>query len=297
MFSNQRQERVTQGVADSSPARLTIAEASLLSLQGSQALPPKQVRRGGRAGNRVAGQHDDPVAYSPSNNRTTRNREQPVQNSPQLTKARNGYTPAEELILAVHAQQMQARGVPGVPGMNHAQNFNNFAQSPHITSPHVGHHNLVHDPYAGHETYGYGDEDVARRLTHGFEGLSMSGFQAQGTHQHARSAKYASMAGSYAHTNNNPPHNQNRNVRNPYSGNPRHSNDRGGAAEVPHHDHYSENENGGSPLFSPALTYSSLGRTPQTLSPATPYFGSFPLGEAFESFKGRDRTTATADEY
>lgn len=294
-ISHQRQERATQGASDHSPARLTIAQASLLSLQGSQALPPKQARRGGRVGNRATGQYEESVAYSPNDNRSVRKREQPVQNPLQSMKPRSGYNPAEELILAVHAQQMQSRGASGVPGMQ-VKNFDNFTQS-HVADhmPRVGHHNMVHDHYSGHETYDYEDEEMAQRLSHGFKGLSMSGFQGHG--QHLRSAQHPSTAGSYAHLNKNPSHNKNRNTYNTYDANTRQARHRGDVGDVPHHDQYSENESGQSPLFSPALTYSSLGRTPQTLSPATPFFASFPLADGFESFKGRERAPVATEEY
>jgi hypothetical protein len=74
--------------------------------------------------------------------------------------------------------------------------------------------------------------------------------------------------------------------------------------DVPNDNNYNEKEdNGDSPLVSPALTFTSHGRTPQTLSPVTPFFGSFTHGEAFDgpamggaTSKGKERAIITAED-
>jgi hypothetical protein len=368
---------------DQSPARITMAQAALLNMQSPPSLPPKQARHGStvdngfvKAFNRSSLSHPlsltiDPnmayqtsdVSYGPIDvydNKISR-REEGIPKlhtepaiSPTVAKARNGYTPAEELILAAHAhaQQLQARGVPAILSMNsdirsnHQKDFltSHISGLPGIDHmSHTGLCSTAQDHYVEQERYPYDDtrgirsareRDGMGRIPLAIDGLSISRPQAQGQHPNSRLTTLPLHAGSnrmrHNVTNNSRAitsydtydirnkHNNiipssmrkntksgiNINTNRIFTGDSRNIIHGNSTGDVPDDTNFNEKEeNGDSPLVSPALTYTSHGRTPQTLSPVTPFFGSFTHGEAFEdpplgvaTQKGKERAITTVDD-
>lgn len=102
---------------------------------------------------------------------------------------------------------------------------------------------------------------------------------------------------SNSNSNNEPSHNffnhniQHGLMRNVDEGIQIHEHEHNHTSNYPSHAQFSQQHNydidiSSPPLISPALTYNSA-RTPSTLSPATPFFGSFaPAGDGFENVYG-----------
>jgi hypothetical protein len=340
IVTHQRQERTIQGGEHHSPARLTIAQAALLNLQGSQAIPkhPQCGSHDHYAGSPLSQHLSPPVVHQlakVSAKRRSKRREavpDPLSNA----TAHDGYTSAEELIFAAHAEQLQARGLPGITGRGYAVQDVVSSRNAHISSCASGiNHTLplshprsqfmAYDRVSRQQRdYSYENvpENTIESLPLDFQGLSVSRFQSRGQQHHLRSTTVPSpvennrsrtFTGYNAYGNNSkPPPSMNTaaskssiNIiaHNSYRNSPHSTVDCNSASEVSSDNHYNDKgDNIESPLVSPALTYSSHGRTPQTLSPATPFFGSFLQGETFEGLpivgvplKGQESAVPTED--
>jgi len=304
-----------------------MAQAALLNIQGSQALSQRNQRfpdanfgSPGPIQTNVAtnpyisnvtresfGRHSDHLNGA-SRNRRTGNHVSTA------AKARSGYTPAEELYLAMHAQRVQARGVPSHLGGNELPspqiNLSGMAGANQTTERASDFTTPAPEPFPAVRDYSYGGQDSgmydARGLTSDLGGLSISRFQPLG-----RSSP-TTITPHLSNTNDRlRPSQAFNNSSNPYENVFDDKKFTGGRVGVfkPNvttkgTDNVSDNrstyaekqDNTDSPLASPALTYSSHGRTPSTLSPATPFFGTFSGGEGFEglpavgsNFKGKER--------
>ena len=324
----QRQERLLQG--DQSPARLTMAQAALLNIQGSQALSqrdqrfpdatfdsPSPIQTNAATNPYISNLPRESSGRRPDHlNGTSRNR-RTGNNASAPARARSGYTPAEELYLAMHAQRVQARGVPGHPGGNELS-------SPQINLPGMAGTNQIlerasdftapaPETFLAGRDYSYGGQDSgmydARNLASDLGGLSISRFQSLGRPSSTTITPHLSGTNDRLH-----PSQAFNNSTNPYEnvfddkkftgghvGAFKPAGTTKGTDNVSHHrsTYADKQDNTDSPLASPALTYSSHGRTPSTLSPATPFFGTFSGGEGFEglpvvgsNFKSKERDAA-----
>ena len=322
-YTSQRQERLVQG--DQSPARLTMAQAALLNMQGSQALSqrnqpfpdanfniPSPVQMNAAASpyisniTRESFGHRSDHANGPSRNRRTGN-------VSTAARARNGYTPAEELYLAMHGQRVQARGIPshldgnelsspqiGLPGVTSASQI--IEHTSDLTTP-------APEPFLAVRDYSYGGQDSgvydARSLASDLGGLSISRFQPLGRSSPSTIPPHLSGTNDRLRQsqafNNSPNSYENvfdDKVTCGHVGAFKPAGTTGGTDNISDHrsTYADKQDNQDSPLASPALTYSSHGRTPSTLSPATPFFGTFSGGEGFEglpavgsNFKSKER--------
>ena len=217
-------------------------------------------------------------------------------NASTATRARDGYTPAEELYLAMHAQRVQARGVTGHLGGNELQ-------SPQINLPGMAGANQVmeHAPdftspapesFLPVRDYSYGGQDSgmydARSLTSDLGGLSISRFQPLGRSPPTTVAPHLPNANDRLRPsqafNNSSNSYENKKFTGGHVGAFKPTGSTKGTDNVSDHrsTYADKQDNTDSPLASPALTYSSHGRTPSTLSPATPFFGTFSGGDGFE---------------
>ena len=323
MYIPQRQERVVQG--DQSPARLTMAQAALLNMQGSQALS----QRGQPFPDANFGS-PSPTPTSSTTNPYTSNiirdslgrrsdhlngaRNRRSGNVSAATRARNGYTPAEELYLAMHAQRVQARGVP-------VHISGNELPSPQINLPGMANPNQIiehtpdfttslPEPFLPVRDYSYGGQDSgmydARSLASDLGGFSISRFQPLGRSSTTTITSHLSGTNERLRPSQAFNHSSNsyENVFDDKKFTGGHvaafkpTGPTKGADNISEHrSTYADKQDiTDSPLASPALTYSSHGRTPSTLSPATPFFGTFPGGQGFEglpavgsNFKSKER--------
>jgi hypothetical protein len=214
----------------------------------------------------------------------------------------------------MRAQRVQARGVPGHLGGNELS-------SPQINLPGIASANQIieHAPDFATPTpesflavpdYSYGGQDPgmydARSLASDFGGLSIPRFQPLGRSSPTTITPYLSgtndrLRPSQAFNNSS---NSYENVFDDKKFTGGHVGvfkptgiTKGTDNVSDHRSTYADKQdNTDSPLASPALTYSSHGRTPSTLSPATPFFGTFSGGEGFEglpavgsNFKSKER--------
>ena len=304
-----------------------MAQAALLNIQGSQVLSqqnprfpdadfgsPSPVQTNAAANPYLSNLTRESFGRRSDHlNNTSRNR-RTGNNVSTAARARSGYTPAEELYLAMHAQRVQARGVPNHLGGNELSspqiNLPGMAGASQITERAPDFTTPAPESFSAARDYGYGDQDPgmydARSLASDLGGLSISRFQPLGrssptTVTHHLSSTNDRLRPSQAFNNSS----------NPYENVFDDKKFAGGHVGVfkPNVttkgiDNVSDNrstyadkqDNTDSPLASPALTYSSHGRTPSTLSPATPFFGTFSGGEGFEglpavgsNFKGKER--------
>jgi len=322
----QRQERLVQG--DQSPARLTMAQAALLNMQGSQALSQRNQRIpdanfGGLSPTQT---NSATNPYLPNLTResfgrrsdnmsgVSRNR-RAGNNVFTAARARNGYTPAEELYLAaIHAQQVQASGVPCHLGGNELS-------SPQINLPGIAGASQIIDHVSNFTTpapesllagrdYSYGGQESgiydAMSLASDLGRLSVSRFQPLGRSSPTTITPNIPSANgrlrpSQAFNNSSNSYENvfdDKKFTGGHAGAFKPPGTTKGTDNVPDHrsTYADKQDNTDSPLASPALTYSSHGRTPSTLSPATPFFGTFSGGEGFEglpavgsNFKSKER--------
>ena len=230
-------------------------------------------------------------------------------------RARNGYTPVEELYLAMHARA-QARGIPSHLGVNDLS-------SPQLNIPGMGCANQhvertldfttpVSEPFLAARDCGYGNQEPgvydAASLASDLGGLSISRFQPlQGSSPNTLAPNLPSANDRLRPSKGfNSSTNSYQNVFDDKKFASGHvvAFKPTGTAKGPDNisDHRStyadKQDNADSPLASPALTYSSHGRTPSTLSPATPFFGTFSGGEGFDglpgpNFKSKERDPTT----
>ena len=313
---------------DQSPARLTMAQAALLNMQGSQALS----QRNQRFPDANFGSHS-PTPTSPATNPYTSNiardsfarrsdhlngaRNRRTGNVSTAARAHNGYTPAEELYLAMHAQRVQARGVPvhlgggelqspqiNLPGIVNPNQI--IERAPDFTTP-------LPEPFMAAPDYSYGGQDSgmydARSLASDLGGLSISRFQPLGRSSTATITPHLSntndrLRPSQAFTHSTHSYENvfdDKKFTGGRVGAFKPTGTTKGADNISDHrsTYADKQDNTDSPLASPALTYSSHGRTPSTLSPATPFFGTFSGGDGFEglpavgpNFKSKERDVA-----
>ena len=306
---------------DQSPARLTMAQAALLSMQGSQALSQRN-QRFPDANFNIPSPIQTNAATSPYISDLTRepfgrrsdhlngaSRNRRTGNVSTTARTRNGYTPAEELYLAMHAQRAQARGVSGHFGDNELSspqvNLPGMAGTSQIIEHTSDFTTPAPEPFLAVRDYSYGGQDSgmydARNLASDLGGLSISRFQPLGRSSPSTIPPNDRLRPSQAFNN---PSNAYENVFD----NKKFTGGHVGAFKPTgttkgtdnlsdHRSTYADKQdNTDSPLASPALTYSSHGRTPSTLSPATPFFGTFSGGEGFEglpavgsNFKNKER--------
>jgi len=303
-----------------------MAQAALLNMQGSQALSqrnqrfpdanfgsPSPIQTNATTNPYISnltresfGRRSDHLNGTPRNRRTG--------SVSTAARARNGYTPAEELYLAMHAQRAQARGVPSHLGGNELS-------SPKIDLPGMAGTSQVienpsdfttpaPEPFLAVRDYSYGGQDSgmydARNLASDLGGLSISRFQPLGRPSPSTIPPHLSntndrLRPSQAFNNSS---NSYENVFDDKKFTGGHVGAFKPTGTTKGTDHVSDHrstyadkqDNTDSPLASPALTYSSHGRTPSTLSPATPFFGTFSGGEGFEglpavgsNFKSKER--------
>ena len=324
-YTAQRQERLLQG--DQSPARLTMAQAALLNTQGSQALSqrnqqfpdvtfgsPSPIQANTATNPYISNLTRESFGRRPDHlNGASRNKR--TGNSVSTAaRAHSGYTPAEELYLAMHAQRVQARGVPSHLGGNELP-------SPQINLPGMAGANQTIEHAANFTApatesflpvrdYSYGGQDSgmydARSLASDLGGLSISRFQPLGRSSPTTIPSHLSgtndrLRPSQAFNSSSNPY---ENVFDDKKFTGGHVGGFKPTGTTKGTDNVSDNrstytdkqDNTDSPLASPALTYSSHGRTPSTLSPATPFFGTFSGGEGFEglpavgsNFKSKER--------
>ena len=319
----QRQERVLQG--DHSPARLTMAQAALLNMQGSQALSQRNQRFPdagfGSPSPVQTNTTSNPYASNSSRDSFDRRsehlngaRNRRTANVSTAARARNGYTQVEELYLAMHAQRVQARGVPGrlcgnelsAPQVN-LQGANQVIEhTPDFTTS-------APEPFLAVRDYSYGGPEPgmydARSLASDLGGLSISRFQPLERSSPTMIAPHLSSTNdrlrpSQAFNNSSNSYESvfdDKKFTGGHLGAFKPTGATKGTDNVSDHrsTYTDRQDNTDSPLASPALTYSSHGRTPSTLSPATPFFGTFSGGEGFEglppvgsNFKGKERDAA-----
>lgn len=303
-----------------------MAQAALLNIQGSQALSQRN-QRFPDADFNVPSPIQTNATTNPYISNLTREsfgRRSDHLNGPSrnrrtgsvstAARARNGYTPAEELYLAIHAQRAQARGVPGHLGGNELPspqiNLPGMA-GPSQTIEHTSDFTTpTPEPFLAVRDYSYGGQDSgmydARNLASDLGGLSISRFQPLGRSSQSTIPSHLSSTNDRLRPSqafNNAP-NSYENVFDDKTftggrvGAFKPAGTTKGTDNVSDHrsTYADKQDNTDSPLASPALTYSSHGRTPSTLSPATPFFGTFSGGEGFEglpavgsSFKSKER--------
>ena len=304
-----------------------MAQAALLNMQGSQALSqrnprlpdedfgsPSPIQTNATPNPHLSNLTRESFGRRPDHlNSTSRNR-RIGNNVSTSARARSGYTPAEELYLAMHAQRVQARGVPNhlsgnelaspqlnLPGMTGANQIAEHA--PDFTTPAPESFSAVRD-------YGYGGQDPgmydARNLASDLEGLSISRFQPLGRSHSTTITSHLSSTNdrlrpSQAFNNSSNPYENvfdDKKFTGGHVGMFKSNGTMKGIDNVADNrsTYADKQDNTDSPLASPALTYSSHGRTPSTLSPATPFFGTFSGGEGFEglpavgsNFKSKER--------
>ena len=311
---------------DQSPARLTMAQAALLNMQGSQALSQRN-QRFPDANFNIPGSAQTNTATSPyisnltresfgrrSDNLNGASRNRRTGNVSTTARAHNGYTPAEELYLAMHAQRAQARGVPGHFGSNELPspqiNLPGMAGASQIVEPASDFTAPAPEPFLGVRDYSYGGQDSgmydARSLASDLGGLSISRFQPLGRSSPSTVPPHLSSASdrlrpSQAFNNSSNTYENvfdDKKFAGGHVGAFKPTGTTKGTDTVSDHrsTYADKQDNTDSPLASPALTYSSHGRTPSTLSPATPFFGTFSSGEGFEglpavgsNFKSKER--------
>ena len=325
LYTPQRQERLLQG--DQSPARLTMAQAALLNMQGSQALSqrnqgfpdanfgsPSPILANAARNPYISNLTRESLGRRPDHlNGAPRNR-RAGNNVSTAARAQSGYTPAEELYLAMHAQRVQAHGVPGHLGGNE------------LSSPQIGLQGItgtdqiaenasdfttpVPESFVVARDYNYRGQESgmydARALASDLSGLSISRFQPLGRPSPATITPHLSSANdrlrpSQAFNNSSNPYENvfdDKKFTGGHVGAFKPAGTTKGIDNVSDHrsTYADKQDNPDSPLASPALTYSSHGRTPSTLSPATPFFGTFSGGEGFEglpsvgsNFKSKER--------
>ena len=310
---------------DQSPARLTMAQAALLNMQGSQALSqtnqrfpdtnfgsPSPTPTISATTPYTPNITRDSFSRRPDHLNGSRNRR--TGNVSTAARARNGYTPAEELYLAMHAQRVQARGVP-------SHLCGNDMSSPQINLPGIANPNQIvehtpdfttslPEPFLAVRDYSYGGQDSgvydARGLASDLGGLSISRFQPLGRSSATTITPHSPCTNDRLRPSQTFNHSSNsyENVFDDKKFTDRHvgafkpTGTTKGADNISDHrsTYADKQDNTDSPLASPALTYSSHGRTPSTLSPATPFFGTFSGGEGFEglpavgpNFKSKER--------
>ena len=315
---------------DQSPARLTMAQAALLNMQGSQALSqrnqhfpdanfgsPSPTPTNSATNPYTSNITRDPLGRRSDHLNPTRNRR--TGNVSTAVRARNGYTPAEELYLAMHAQRVQARGVPvhvggnelsspqvnlsGMPNPNQT-----IEHTPDFTTP-------LPEPFLAVRDYSYGGQDPgmydARGLSSDFGRLSTSRFQPLSRTPTTTITPHLSSTNdrlrpSQAFNHSSNPYGNvfdDKKFTRGHVGAFKPTGTTKGVDNVSDHrsNYADKQDNTDSPLASPALTYSSHGRTPSTLSPATPFFGTFSGGEGFEglpavgpNFKSKERDAINA---
>ena len=290
-----------------------MAQAALLNMQGSQALSqrnqqfpdesfgsPSPTQSNAAANPYISnftresfGRRSDHPNGAPRNRRNG--------NVSTATRARNGYTPAEELYLAMHAQRVQARGVPGHLGDNELSSpqinpqgmagANQIVEhTPDFTTP-------APEPFLAVRDYGQ-DSGMydARGLASDLGGLSISRFQPLGRSSPSTIPPHLSsisdrLRPSQAFNNSSNSYENvfdDKKFTGGHVGTFKPTGTTKGTDNVSDHrsTYADKQDNTDSPLASPALTYSSHGRTPSTLSPATPFFGTFSGGEGFEGLPG-----------
>lgn len=302
-----------------------MAQAALLNMQGSQALSqrdqqfpdanfgsPSPILTNPSSNSHASTVARDSFCRRPDHLANARNRR--TGNVSTAARARNGYTPAEELYLAIHAQRAQARGVPG-------HLAGNELSSPQINLPGMVNSNQIveHAPdfttalpeqFRAVRDFGYGGQDSgmydARSLASDLGGLSISRFQPLGRSSSATITSHLSSPNDSLRPSQafNYSSNSYENIFDDkkftggHVGAFKPTGTTKGANNVSEHrpSYTDKHDNTDSPLASPALTYSSHGRTPSTLSPATPFFGTFSAGEGFEglpavgpNFKSKER--------
>ena len=304
-----------------------MAQAALLNMQGSQALSQRNQRfPDGTFGSPSPIQTNaSPNSYSPDPTRESFGRRSEHLNGARsrrtgnistAARARNGYTAAEELYLAMHAQRVQARGVPGHLGSNELSsprvNLSGMAgtdqvveHTPDFTTP-------APEPFLAVRDYNYDGQEPgvydARSLTSDLGGLSISRFQPLGRSPSTTITSHFSntndrLRPSQAFANSNSYENvfDDKKFTGGHVGAFKPTGATKGIDNISDHrsTYTDKQDNTDSPLASPALTYSSHGRTPSTLSPATPFFGTFSGGEGFEglptagqNFKSKERDAA-----
>lgn len=286
-----------------------MAQAALLNMQGSQALSQRNQRFPDTNFNIPS-----PIQTSPATNTYMSNitresfgrrsdhanglsRSRRTGSVSTAARARSGY--AEELFLAMHGQRVQARGIPNHLGGNEQS-------SPQIGLPRVtGASQIIEhtsdltnpasEPFLAVRDYSYGGQDSgvynARNLASDLGGLSISRFKPLGRSPPSTIPPHLSGTNDRLRPSqafNNSP-NSYENVFDDkgtcgHVGAFKPAGTTGGTDNISDHrsTYADKQDNQDSPLASPALTYSSHGRTPSTLSPATPFFGTFSGGEGFE---------------
>jgi hypothetical protein len=214
----------------------------------------------------------------------------------------------------MHAQRAQARGVPSHIGSNELSspqiNLPGMASASQIIEHTSDFTTPASEPFLSVRDYSYGGQDSgtydARSLTSDLGGLSISRFQPLGRSSPSTIPPHLPSTNdrlpSSQAFNNSP--NTYENVFDDKKFTGRHVGafkptvtTKGADNVSDHRSTYADKQdNTDSPLASPALTYSSHGRTPSTLSPATPFFGTFSGGEGFEglpavgsNFKSKER--------
>ena len=304
-----------------------MAQAALLNMQGSQALSqrnqripdanfgsPSPIQANAVPNPYLSNLTRESFGRRPDHlNGASRNR-RTGNNVSTAARARSGYTPAEELYLAMHAQRVQARGVPNhlgggelpssqisVPGMAGANQPIEHASD--FSTP-------LPESFSAVRDYGYGGQDSgtydARSLASDLGGFSISRFQPVGRSSPTTITPNLSSTDGRLRTSQTF-----NSSSNPYENVFDDKKFTGGHVGVfkpnvttkgtdnisdSRSTYADKQDNTDSPLASPALTYSSHGRTPSTLSPATPFFGTFSGGEGFEglpavgsNFKSKER--------
>ena len=323
----QRQERLLQG--DQSPARLTMAQAALLNMQGSQALSqrdqrfpdanfgsPSPIQTNATTNPYISnltresfGRRPDHLNGPPRSRRTGNN-------VSTAARARSGYTPAEELYLAMHAQRVQARGVPSHLGGNELPspqiNLQGITGANQIAEHASDFTAPTPESFLAARDYSYHGQDSgmydARSLASDLGGLSISRFQPLGRSSpttitpHLSSTNDRLRPSQAFNSSSNPYENvfDDKKFTGGHVGAFKPTGTTKGTDNVSDRrsTYADKQDNTDSPLASPALTYSSHGRTPSTLSPATPFFGTFSSGDGFEglpavgsNFKSKERDT------
>ena len=322
MYFPQRQERVVQG--DQSPARLTMAQAALLNMQGSQAMSqrsqrfpdtnfgsPSPILTNSATSPYPSNITRDSFGHRSDHLNGARNRR--TGNVSTAARARNGYTPAEELYLAMHAQRVQARGVPAHLGGNELSpqiNLPGMANPTQIIEHSPDFAATLPEPFLAVRDYSCGGQDSGmydpRSLASDLGGLSISRFQPLGRSSTATATPHLPNTNDRLRPSRAFNHSSNsyenvfddKKFTSGHVGVFKPTGTTKGADNVSDHrsTYPDKQDNTDSPLASPALTYSSHGRTPSTLSPATPFFGTFSSGEGFEglpavgpNFKSKER--------
>ena len=287
-----RRQRVVQEYQFSS--KLTIAQAALLNMHGPQVLfqrsqPFPDANFGPTPTTSATNPPSASVTRGPFGRRSdhpndARNRRTGSVSA--AAGARNGSTPAEGLYLAMHAQRARTRGVPDHLGENELP-------SPQANLPGMVNHNKIIKHTGMYD---------ARSLTSDLGGLSIFRSQPLGRSSTTTITPYFSSTNKRLRPSQTFNHSSNsygdvfcdRKFTGELVGAFRPAGTTKGACNVS--EHRSTYDITDSLLASPALTCSSHGRTPSTLTPATPLCGTFSGGEGFEglpavgtNFKSKER--------